>query len=112
MKLKDQSRQRLHGGTAPGKHTTLVAKLPPATKGKARDKAGKAVGEITSAQRFASEAVISSIFDIPVKTLQKWRMLGKGPPARKFGGKTVRYDIRAVEEWANNQPELGGSQHQ
>jgi len=60
----------------------------------------------TPAKRFFSEIELEASFGIPRKTLQNWRMLGRGPRYRKFGA-GVRYDIQDVELWIQNLPTGG-----
>jgi hypothetical protein len=57
-------------------------------------------------RRFLSEVDVENIFNIPRRTLQTWRVLGRGPAFRKFGS-GVRYDVRAVEAWIEALPQGG-----
>jgi hypothetical protein len=50
-------------------------------------------------RRFGSERVISKIFDIPERTLQAWRLHGKGFPFYKLEGH-IAYDLDECEAWA------------
>jgi predicted DNA-binding transcriptional regulator AlpA len=57
-------------------------------------------------KRFLSEIELEASFGIPRKTLQNWRMLGRGPLYRKFGN-SVRYDVGDVETWIQALPTGG-----
>jgi predicted DNA-binding transcriptional regulator AlpA len=58
-------------------------------------------------KRFLSEKEVEAIYGVPVKTLQKWRLLKKGPAARKFGA-AVRYPVTEIEAWLLTLPVVGG----
>jgi hypothetical protein len=50
-------------------------------------------------QRYLSERDLSDYAGLSVKTLQAWRLYGKGPRFCHFG-KAVRYDLREFDAWA------------
>ncbi len=52
----------------------------------------------TIARRFGSEGDVEALTGINKRTLQKWRMFGKGPRFYRAGG-MVRYDLAEVEDW-------------
>jgi hypothetical protein len=56
-----------------------------------------------SPKRFISDLEIERSYGIPRKTLQNWRVLGRGPTYRKFG-KSVRYDVRMLEDYLETLP--------
>ena len=58
------------------------------------------------AKRFLSDIEIEASFGIPRKTLQNWRLLGRGPVYRKFGN-SVRYDVADLETWIQSLPTGG-----
>lgn len=60
----------------------------------------------TSPKRFLSDVEIEATFGINRRTLQNWRVLGRGPLYRKFGS-AVRYDLRDVEAWIETCPTGG-----
>jgi hypothetical protein len=64
------------------------------------------VTTVIPAKRFLSDVEIESSFGIPRKTLQNWRVLGRGPIYRKFGN-GVRYDIADLEAWIQSRPTGG-----
>ena len=37
-------------------------------------------------------------------TLRRWRFEGGGPPSRKLGPRTVRYERSALDEWVDGRP--------
>jgi hypothetical protein len=57
-------------------------------------------------KRFLSEVEVEADYNIPQKTLQNWRGLGRGPLYRKFG-KAVRYDVADLEAWIRGLPTGG-----
>jgi predicted DNA-binding transcriptional regulator AlpA len=56
--------------------------------------------------RFFSEKELQILLGVTVKTIQRWRMLGIGPPYRKLCG-SVRYGLSEVEAWIAAQPTGG-----
>ncbi|MCU1327486.1 MAG: hypothetical protein JWN34_2856 [Bryobacterales bacterium] len=50
---------------------------------------------------------LATILDIKASTLERWRVMGSGPPYRKLNG-AVRYALDEVEAWAQ-QCRSGGS---
>jgi predicted DNA-binding transcriptional regulator AlpA len=58
------------------------------------------------AKRFLSDVEIESIYGISRRTLQNWRVLGRGPLYRKFGS-SVRYNLADLEAWIANSPTGG-----
>jgi len=57
-------------------------------------------------KRFLSDAEVESVYGIRRKTLQNWRLVGRGPRYRKFGA-GVRYDVADVELWIDSLPTGG-----
>lgn len=57
-------------------------------------------------KQFWNELEVEAYFGIPRKTLQNWRVLGKGPRYRKFGS-GVRYNRRDLHKWADDLPTGG-----
>ena len=62
--------------------------------------------DILAAKRFITDVEIEHAYGIPRKTLQNWRVLGKGPRFRKFGS-GVRYKVSEVEAWVESLPSGG-----
>lgn len=48
-----------------------------------------------------NEVVIAGLLDCKIKTLQKWRVTGDGPPFVRVG-RLVRYRQADVEAWINS----------
>jgi hypothetical protein len=65
------------------------------------------VTTVPTGKRFISDLEVEAHYGIPRKTLQNWRVLGRGPLYRKFG-KGVRYDVRSIESWIESLP-CGGA---
>jgi hypothetical protein len=57
-------------------------------------------------KRFVSDVEIEATFGINRRTLQNWRVLGRGPAYRKFGS-AVRYDLPDIEAWIETCPTGG-----
>jgi predicted DNA-binding transcriptional regulator AlpA len=50
-------------------------------------------------QEFLSERGIEELGLASRRTLQAWRLLGRGPRFIKVGGRSVRYRLADVEAW-------------
>jgi predicted DNA-binding transcriptional regulator AlpA len=61
---------------------------------------------IKPTRRYLNERELAEYTGIRVRTLQGWRLYGKGPPWVRFGG-AVRYDMQAFERWVASQPHGG-----
>jgi hypothetical protein len=61
---------------------------------------------VSTTKRFLSDLEIEASYGIPRKTLQNWRVLGRGPIYKKFG-KSVRYDVRSLEAFLDSLPSGG-----
>jgi len=48
----------------------------------------------------------ASYLRVAVKTLTKWRWLGKGPPYRKVAGNLIRYVQSELDQWMTTQAVL------
>jgi len=51
---------------------------------------------VTQQRRFGSESDVAALYPINKRTLQKHRLLGKGFPFYRYGGR-VLYDLDEVE---------------
>lgn len=45
---------------------------------------------------------VAGILGVTAKTLWRWRQEGTGPPARRTGIRSVRYDGAEFAEWLKN----------
>ena len=61
---------------------------------------------VIAGKRFITDIEIGDRYGIARKTLQNWRVLGRGPEFRKFGD-SVRYDVRSLEAWIESLPRGG-----
>ena len=68
-------------------------------------------GPASAPKSFVNEKQLAGMLDVKVKTLQRWRLFGKGPRFRKFGS-AVRYAVADVEAWIANCPTGGGEQRE
>jgi predicted DNA-binding transcriptional regulator AlpA len=50
------------------------------------------------AARFIDERELAAMTGLKTRTLQRWRVFGKGPRFHKLGG-AVRYQLVDVEAW-------------
>jgi predicted DNA-binding transcriptional regulator AlpA len=60
-----------------------------------------------SAVRFIDERELAAMTGLKARTLQRWRVFGKGPRFHKLGG-AVRYELADVEAWLPACPVGGG----
>jgi hypothetical protein len=60
----------------------------------------------TSMSNYGREQEVSQLIKVKTKTLQRWRLEGRGPQFRKFGA-AVRYDLNALARWIDAQPAGG-----
>jgi predicted DNA-binding transcriptional regulator AlpA len=51
-----------------------------------------------------TEREVSELLGIKVKTLQRWRLLGRGPRFVKAGTRLVRYPASGLASWIDSQP--------
>ncbi len=49
---------------------------------------------------FLSERQFSDRFNIPMRTAERWRRTGDGPPYVRLGPRRVAYRLSDVEGWA------------
>jgi hypothetical protein len=57
--------------------------------------------------KFMSDKKAEEIYGIGRGKLAKLRFAGKGPEFRRFGHRTVRYNVEAFEAWIAEQPRGG-----
>jgi hypothetical protein len=99
----------VRGGEGPPVGTTLPAAPVAQPKGGGARAARRAPvnrSKDISGKRYLDEFEVEAIYGISHRTLQDWRMLGTGPRYRKFGTR-VKYQVVALEEWIEQQPEGG-----
>jgi predicted DNA-binding transcriptional regulator AlpA len=75
-------------------------------KGDQMTRAGGTV-EAARALAFLSERQLAAILSVSVKSLQGWRLRGRGPAWKKLGG-NVRYPLLEFQAWVQAQPGGGG----
>ena len=56
-----------------------------------------------------SDTELADDLNMSVRTLRRWRLEGRGPEWKKFGG-AVRYSRAAIDRWIAQQPTYGGDQ--
>jgi hypothetical protein len=61
---------------------------------------------ILAGKRFISDVEVEALYGIPRKTLQNWRILGRGPVFKKFGS-ACRYEVAALDKWIDSLPSGG-----
>ncbi len=50
-------------------------------------------------QKLVTTAAAADRLSISPRTLERWRIVGGGPPYRKLGPQIVRYDVAELDEW-------------
>lgn len=58
--------------------------------------------------RLLSEQQVEQFFGLRVRTLQRWRLEGRGPKFRKLEGRLIRYDVRDLDAFIDSAPCGGG----
>jgi hypothetical protein len=84
----------------------VVEALPHIDASPAKRGGSQAFLRAVPGKRFLSEIEAESSYGIPHRTLQNWRVLGRGPLYRKFG-KAVKYDVADLEAWIQGTPTGG-----
>ena len=56
-----------------------------------------------------TEQEVASLTGIKVKTLQRWRVVGQGPPWIRAGSRLIRYPAKNLTAWLENRPGGGES---
>ncbi len=49
--------------------------------------------------QLVTTAAAAARLNISPRTLERWRIVGGGPPYRKLGPQIVRYDVAELDEW-------------
>lgn len=62
--------------------------------------------DVLNGKRYISDLEVSATYSIPRKTLQNWRIMGRGPKFRKFGS-SVRYNVAELERYFEGLPAGG-----
>jgi predicted DNA-binding transcriptional regulator AlpA len=62
-----------------------------------------AVPAANTGKRYLSDREVAERYGLNVRTLQNWRIFGKGPKFRKFG-RSTKYDVRDIEAWLETLP--------
>jgi hypothetical protein len=59
-------------------------------------------------KRYLSDREINATYGLGEALLKKLRMRNIGPEFRRFGHRTILYDVVRLEEWIAAQPKGGG----
>jgi predicted DNA-binding transcriptional regulator AlpA len=51
--------------------------------------------------KYISRKEVADLLGVTERSLIRWSDQGIGPPARRIGNKTIRYERTAVEKWFN-----------
>ena len=54
---------------------------------------------MTEPPRYLDEGDLARLLSVSVRTVQRWRVTGEGPPFIRAGVRRVIYDANAVEAW-------------
>jgi hypothetical protein len=57
--------------------------------------------------KYLNDQRIEEIYGIPRQKLRKMRLFGRGPEFRRFGYRTVLYDVAKLEQWIASLPRGG-----
>lgn len=72
----------------------------------ARQKSGGSTFD-TIPLRLLGEFEVAAILGLSVKTLRRWRLLGRGPQFTRVGGTAIRYEMEKLQQWVSSQPQGG-----
>ena len=50
--------------------------------------------------KYLDEDAVSALLSVSVRTIQRWRGTGEGPPFIRAGARRVIYDLAQVNAWA------------
>jgi predicted DNA-binding transcriptional regulator AlpA len=50
-------------------------------------------------QRILTEGEVSRVLGIKQRTLQRWRALGVGPQYLRLSERSVRYQLKDIQDW-------------
>ncbi len=53
----------------------------------------------TQNERYINELEVSKLLGLKPRTLQQWRITGKGPRHIKMSERTIRYELSEVQKW-------------
>lgn len=62
----------------------------------------------TTCTKHLTEGEVADLLSISRWTLRQWRLQNKGPICRKIGS-NVRYPIPDLNQWLDDQPQLGST---
>jgi predicted DNA-binding transcriptional regulator AlpA len=51
---------------------------------------------------------VAAALGVSTRTVERWRLAGQGPPARRLTARAVRYDAAALAAWVESRPVSGG----
>ena len=57
---------------------------------------------------FISPKRMAAQFETNIKTLERLRKTGEGPPWVKWGNKRIRYSVKLLDAWIDEQLKLAG----
>jgi predicted DNA-binding transcriptional regulator AlpA len=52
--------------------------------------------------KYLNEDAVAELLSVSVRTIQRWRCTGDGPPFVRAGARRVIYNPASVAEWASN----------
>ncbi|HTF68374.1 MAG TPA: helix-turn-helix domain-containing protein [Edaphobacter sp.] len=80
--------------------------MPAATASRVTREEQEAFSNALQGKQFLSDLEVEARLGVPRKTLQNWRVLGRGPRFRKFGS-GVRYSVADLDAWIESLPSGG-----
>lgn len=61
------------------------------------------------ADELLTQREVAEMLKVAVRTLERWRQDGSGPPFVRVGPRAIRYRRTAVEQWLEANPETRGA---
>jgi predicted DNA-binding transcriptional regulator AlpA len=56
---------------------------------------------MTVTTKYLDEDAVAALLSVSVRTVQRWRVTGEGPPFIRAGSRRVIYSRTAIEQWAS-----------
>lgn len=63
-----------------------------------------------NSDRFITPKKTAEILQVKDRTLEQWRLYGKGPPYIRVSRRCIRYDEQAVRQWMEARSVIPGQQ--
>jgi predicted DNA-binding transcriptional regulator AlpA len=57
---------------------------------------------MTVTRQYLDEDAVAALLSVSVRTIQRWRGTGEGPPFVRAGARRVIYSRTAIEQWVTS----------